>query len=48
MGYIAQYAWIRQSAQWRALCTEITDVNLSAFVYRLFHEDFPLIEKIFS
>ena len=22
-----------------ALCTEITEVNLSAFVYRLFHED---------
>ena len=30
--------------QWRALCTKITEVNLSEFVYRLFHEDFsPLI-----
>ena len=26
-----------QSAQWRALCTEITEVNLSAVVYRLLH-----------
>ena len=24
-----------QSTQWRALCTEITQVNLSAFVYNL-------------
>ena len=22
------------------LCTEITEVNLFAFIYRLFHEDF--------
>ena len=29
-----------QSAQWRAFCTKITEVNLSAFVYWLFHEDF--------
>ena len=28
-----------QSDQWRALCTEITEVNLSEFVCRLFHED---------
>ena len=26
-------------AQWRALCIEITEVNLSTFVYRLFHEE---------
>ena len=33
------------SAQRRALCTKITEVNLSAFVYKLFHEDFsPIIE----
>ena len=25
------------------VCTEITEVNLSAFVYRLFHEDFSSI-----
>ena len=31
------------SAQWRALCTEIIEVNLSAFIYRLFHEDFSSI-----
>ena len=32
------------SAQWRALCTKVTEVNLSVFVYRLFHEDFsPII-----
>ena len=36
------YTW--QSVQWRALCTKITEVNLSGFVYRLFHEDFsPII-----
>ena len=44
------------SAQWRALCTKITEVNLSteilevnlfAFAYRLFHEDFsPICEKL--
>ena len=28
-----------ESAQWRALCTKISEVNLSAFIYRLFHED---------
>ena len=28
------------NAQWRALCTQISEVNLSAFIYRLFHEDF--------
>ena len=27
-------------AQWRALCTKITGVNLFTFAYRLFHEDF--------
>ena len=32
-----------QSAQWRALCTEITEVNLSATVYRLFSEDVSLL-----
>ena len=26
--------------------TEITEVNLSAFVYRLFHEDFSSIDGI--
>ena len=31
------------SAQWRALCTKITEVNLSEFVYRQFHEDFSLL-----
>ena len=36
-----------KSAQWRALCTKITDVNLSVFVYRLFHEDLsPIIEQM--
>ena len=25
--------------QWWALCTKISKVNLSAFIYRLFHED---------
>ena len=29
-----------KSAQWGALYTEIVEVNLFAFVYRLFHEDF--------
>ena len=29
-----------KSVLWRALCTKITEVNLSAFVYRLFHADF--------
>ena len=29
-----------KSAQWRALCTEITEVYLCAFPYRLFHDDF--------
>ena len=28
------------SAQQRALCTKISEVNISAFIYRLFHEDF--------
>ena len=33
-------------AQWRALYTKITEVDLSAFVYRLFHEDFsPILGK---
>ena len=27
-------------AQWGALYTKITEVNLFTFVYRLFHEDF--------
>ena len=27
----------------RALCTETSEVNLSAFIYRLFHEDFSSI-----
>ena len=31
------------SAQQRALCIEISKVNLSAFIYRLFHEDFSAI-----
>ena len=35
------YTW--QSAQWKALCTKITEVNLSVFVYRLLHEDFSSI-----
>ena len=26
--------------------TEITEVNLSAFVYRLFHEDFSSIDRM--
>ena len=35
------------SAQWRALCTKITEVNLFAFAYRLFHEDFsPILGAI--
>ena len=25
------------------ICTEISEVNLSAFIYRLFHEDFSSI-----
>ena len=29
--------------KWKALCTEITEVNLSAFVYKLFHEDFSSV-----
>ena len=29
-----------QSAQWLVLCTKLTEINLSAFIYRLFHEDF--------
>ena len=29
----------------RALCTENTEVNLSAFVYRLFHEDFLITHR---
>ena len=33
-----------QSAQWRALCTEFIEVNLSAFVCRLFHGDFSFLE----
>ena len=32
-----------QNAQWGALCTKITEVNLFAFAYRLFHEDFSSI-----
>ena len=28
------------SAQWGALYTEILEVNLFAFAYRMFHEDF--------
>ena len=32
------------SVQWRALCTEMTEVNLTAVVYRLFHEDFSSID----
>ena len=32
-----------QSAQWRALCTKITEAHLSEFVYTLFHKDFSLI-----
>ena len=32
--------------QWRALCTKITEVNLSAFIYRLFHEDFSSLVGI--
>ena len=31
------------SAQWRALCTKISEVNLYAFIYRLFHEGFSSI-----
>ena len=31
------------SVQWRALCTQILEVNLSALIYRLFHEDFSSI-----
>ena len=27
------------------LCTKITEVNLSAFAYRLFHEDFSSIVR---
>ena len=34
------------SAQWRALRTKITEVNLSLFIYRLFHEDFSPIMGI--
>ena len=30
-------------AQWRALSTNITEVHLSEFVYRLFHEEFSPI-----
>ena len=33
-----------QSAQWIALCTEMAEVNIFAFVYRLFHEDFSAID----
>ena len=32
-----------QSAQWRALSTKITEINLFAFTYRLFHENFSSI-----
>ena len=35
------------NAQWRALCTDITEVNLSAFVCRLFHEDLHLSTDCF-
>ena len=36
------------SAQRRALCTEIIEVNLPAFVCRLFHEDFSSIDRSVS
>ena len=32
-----------ECAQWRALCIKITEVNLYAFDYRLFHEEFSSI-----
>ena len=32
-----------QSAQLKVLCTKISKVNLSVFIYRQFHEDFSLI-----
>ena len=32
------HTWL--NAQWGALNTEILDVNLFAFAYRLFHENF--------
>ena len=31
---------------WRAVCTKISELNLSAFIYRLFHEDFSSIVGI--
>ena len=34
-----------QSAQWRALCTNITELNLSAFAYRLFHEGLYIFNR---
>ena len=37
------HKWSR--VQWRALCTNITEVNLSAFSYRLFHDDFSSIVR---
>ena len=30
----------------RALCTDITEVNLSAFVCRLFHDDFFMKQSV--
>ena len=41
LGYTLQLFWNHtwQSAKWRALCTKISAVSLSAFMYRLFHED---------
>ena len=35
------HTWL--GAQWRASSSKITEVKLSAFVYRLFHDDFSPI-----
>ena len=34
-----------KSAQWRAVCTETAEADLSAFVYRLFREDFSSLVR---
>ena len=35
------------SAQWGALCTIISEVNLSEFIYRRIHEDFSSIDFVY-
>ena len=32
-----------ESALWRALCARISERNLSAFIYRMLHEDLSSI-----